>query len=171
RVNKEHMLAGVTFVDPQTTWIDPEVKLAADSTIHPFTVLRGRTRVGTGAEVGPHVVADDADIGQDARVGPFCYLRPGTKLGTGAKAGTSSRSRTPRSAPGPRFLTSRTSGTPRWARALTWPPGTSRPISLISRVARKERRRSGGTSGPAFTMASRHRWRSGTTLGLRAART
>src|SRR3954447_22339032 len=88
RVNKEHMLAGVTIVDPQTTWIDPEVELAADSTIHPFTVLRGRTRVGTGAEVGPHVVADDADIGRDARVGPFCYLRPGTKLGTGAKAGT-----------------------------------------------------------------------------------
>jgi bifunctional UDP-N-acetylglucosamine pyrophosphorylase/glucosamine-1-phosphate N-acetyltransferase len=88
RVNKEHMLAGVTIVDPQTTWIDPEVELAADSTIHPFTVLRGRTRVGTGAEVGPHVVADDADIGQDARVGPFCYLRPGTRLGTGAKAGT-----------------------------------------------------------------------------------
>ncbi|MDX6413644.1 MAG: bifunctional UDP-N-acetylglucosamine pyrophosphorylase / glucosamine-phosphate N-acetyltransferase, partial [Gaiellaceae bacterium] len=88
RVNKEHMDAGVTIVDPQTTWIDPDVVLAADSTIHPFTVLRGRTRVAAGAEVGPHVVADDAEIGAEAKVGPFCYLRPGTKLGVGSKAGT-----------------------------------------------------------------------------------
>jgi bifunctional UDP-N-acetylglucosamine pyrophosphorylase/glucosamine-1-phosphate N-acetyltransferase len=87
RVNKEHMLAGVTIVDPQTTWIDPDVQLAPDSTIHPFTVLRGRTRVGTGAEVGPHVVAVDAEIGEGAIVGPFCYLRPGTTLGPGARAG------------------------------------------------------------------------------------
>ena len=88
RVNKEHMLAGVTIVDPQTTWIDPEVELEPDSTIHPFTVLRGKTRVAAGAEVGPHAVAIDAEIGPDAKVGPFCYLRPGTKLGAGAKAGT-----------------------------------------------------------------------------------
>jgi bifunctional UDP-N-acetylglucosamine pyrophosphorylase/glucosamine-1-phosphate N-acetyltransferase len=87
RVNREHMLAGVTIVDPQTTWIDPDVELAPDSTIHPFTVLRGRTRVAAGAEVGPHAVVDDAEIGPDAKVGPFCYLRPGTKLGPGSKAG------------------------------------------------------------------------------------
>jgi bifunctional UDP-N-acetylglucosamine pyrophosphorylase / glucosamine-1-phosphate N-acetyltransferase len=88
RVNREHMLAGVTIVDPQTTWIDPDVELEPDSTIHPFTVLRGRTRVAAGAEVGPHVVAEDAEIGPGAKVGPFCYLRPGTKLGAGTKAGT-----------------------------------------------------------------------------------
>ena len=88
RVNREHMLAGVTIMDPETTWIDPDVELEPDSTIHPFTILRGRTRVAAGAEVGPHVVADDAEIGPDAKVGPFCYLRPGTRLGAGAKAGT-----------------------------------------------------------------------------------
>jgi bifunctional UDP-N-acetylglucosamine pyrophosphorylase / glucosamine-1-phosphate N-acetyltransferase len=87
RVNKEHMLAGVTIVDPQTTWIEPEVEIEPDATIQPFTILRGRTRVAAGAEVGPHVVASDADIGPRAIVGPFCYLRPGTKLGEGAKAG------------------------------------------------------------------------------------
>jgi bifunctional UDP-N-acetylglucosamine pyrophosphorylase/glucosamine-1-phosphate N-acetyltransferase len=87
RVNKEHMLAGVTIVDPQTTWIEPDVELEPDSTIHPFTVLRGKTRVAAGAEVGPHAVVVDADIGPDARVGPFCYLRPGTRLGPGARAG------------------------------------------------------------------------------------
>jgi bifunctional UDP-N-acetylglucosamine pyrophosphorylase / glucosamine-1-phosphate N-acetyltransferase len=88
RVNREHMLAGVTIIDPQTTWIDPDVQLEPDSTIHPFTILRGRTRVGAGAEVGPHAVAVDAEIGPGAKVGPFCYLRPGTKLGADAKAGT-----------------------------------------------------------------------------------
>jgi bifunctional UDP-N-acetylglucosamine pyrophosphorylase / glucosamine-1-phosphate N-acetyltransferase len=88
RVNNEHMLAGVTIVDPQTTWIEPDVQLEADCTIHPFTVLRGKTRVAAGAEVGPHVVAVDAEIGPGAIVGPFAYLRPGTKLGAGAKAGT-----------------------------------------------------------------------------------
>jgi len=49
RVNKEHMLAGVTIVDPATTWIEPSVTLAPDATIEPFTVLRGSTRVGAGA--------------------------------------------------------------------------------------------------------------------------
>jgi bifunctional UDP-N-acetylglucosamine pyrophosphorylase / glucosamine-1-phosphate N-acetyltransferase len=88
RVNKEHMLAGVTIVDPDTTWIEPEVELEADSTVHPFTILRGKTRVAAGAEVGPHVVAIDAEIGPGVLVGPFAYLRPGTKLAEGSKAGT-----------------------------------------------------------------------------------
>ena len=88
RLNREHMLAGVTITDPASTWIDPDVELERDATIHPFTVLRGRTRVAGGAEVGPHVVAVDAEIGPDVRVGPFCYLRPGTTLAAGSKAGT-----------------------------------------------------------------------------------
>jgi bifunctional UDP-N-acetylglucosamine pyrophosphorylase/glucosamine-1-phosphate N-acetyltransferase len=88
RINEEHMLAGVTIVDPATTWIEPSVELEADATIHPFTVLRGQTRVAAGAEVGPHVVAVDAEIGPGVLVGPFCYLRPGTVLEADAKAGT-----------------------------------------------------------------------------------
>jgi bifunctional UDP-N-acetylglucosamine pyrophosphorylase / glucosamine-1-phosphate N-acetyltransferase len=88
RVNEAHMLAGATIVDPQTTWIEADVELEPDTVIHPFTVLRGRTRVAAGAEVGSHVVAVDAEIGPGATVGPFCYLRPGTVLRAGAKAGT-----------------------------------------------------------------------------------
>jgi bifunctional UDP-N-acetylglucosamine pyrophosphorylase/glucosamine-1-phosphate N-acetyltransferase len=88
RINEAHMLSGVTIVDPASTWIDHGVALAADSTVHPFTVLRGKTTVAGGAEVGPHVVAVDASIGEGAIVGPFCYLRPGTVLEAGAKAGT-----------------------------------------------------------------------------------
>ena len=87
RINLAHMLAGATIVDPASTWIDPSVELQPDSTIHPFTVLKGQTRVARDAEVGPHVVAADAEIGPGALVGPFCYLRPGTVLEAGAKAG------------------------------------------------------------------------------------
>src|SRR3954453_6869444 len=88
RVNERHMLAGVTIVDPASTWIEADVEIEADATIHPFTVLRGSTKVAAGAQVGPHVVAIDAEIGAGVTVGPFAYLRAGTVLGEGAKAGT-----------------------------------------------------------------------------------
>ena len=88
RINTRHMLAGVTIVDPQTTWIEPTVEIEPDTTIQPFTILRGATRIETGAEVGAHVVAVDAVVGRGALVGPFCYLRPGTVLGESSKAGT-----------------------------------------------------------------------------------
>jgi bifunctional UDP-N-acetylglucosamine pyrophosphorylase/glucosamine-1-phosphate N-acetyltransferase len=87
RINHQHMLAGVTIVDPASTWIDPTVELEPDSTIQPFTILRGATTVARDAEVGPHAVAVDTEIGPGALVGPFCYLRPGTVLENGAKAG------------------------------------------------------------------------------------
>ncbi|HSC93055.1 MAG TPA: bifunctional UDP-N-acetylglucosamine diphosphorylase/glucosamine-1-phosphate N-acetyltransferase GlmU [Gaiellaceae bacterium] len=88
RINEAHMLAGAAIADPQSTWIEPDVELEPDCTIHPFTVLRGTSRVGAGAEVGPHAVLVDAEVGARALVGPFCYLRPGTRLAAGAKAGT-----------------------------------------------------------------------------------
>ena len=87
RINEAHMLAGATIVDPKTTWIEPSVELEPDTTIHPFTILRGETRVARGAEIGPHAVVVDAQVGPDALVGPFCYLRPGTVLEARAKAG------------------------------------------------------------------------------------
>jgi bifunctional UDP-N-acetylglucosamine pyrophosphorylase/glucosamine-1-phosphate N-acetyltransferase len=70
RINEEHMLAGVTIVDPGSTWIEAGVEIDSDVTIHPFTVLRGDVRISTGVEVGP-----------------FAYVRPGTVLGKGAKLG------------------------------------------------------------------------------------
>ncbi|MGH3039566.1 MAG: bifunctional UDP-N-acetylglucosamine diphosphorylase/glucosamine-1-phosphate N-acetyltransferase GlmU, partial [Gaiellaceae bacterium] len=83
-----HLEAGVTVVDPATTWIEPDVEIEPDAVIHPFTVLRGRTVVRRGAEIGPHAVVVDAEVGEGALVGPFCYLRPGTALAAQAKAGT-----------------------------------------------------------------------------------
>jgi bifunctional UDP-N-acetylglucosamine pyrophosphorylase / glucosamine-1-phosphate N-acetyltransferase len=71
RLNEQHMLNGVTIVDPESTWIEVGVELAQDVTIHPFTVIRGNVRIESGAEVGP-----------------FAYLRPGTVLGPRGKIGT-----------------------------------------------------------------------------------
>ena len=71
RINERHMLAGVTIVDPATTWIDADVEIEADTTIHPHSVLRGSIRIASGAEIGP-----------------FAYVRPGTEVGEGAKIGT-----------------------------------------------------------------------------------
>jgi len=88
RINLAHMLEGVTIVDPSSTWIEPDVVIEADVTIHPFVVLRGSTSVATGAEIQAHTVAVDARIGSGASVGPFCYLRPGTVLDSETKAGT-----------------------------------------------------------------------------------
>jgi bifunctional UDP-N-acetylglucosamine pyrophosphorylase / glucosamine-1-phosphate N-acetyltransferase len=88
RINERHMLAGVTIVDPRTTWIEPTVELEPDATIEPFTYLRGTTRVAAGAVVGANTVAIDARVGANATIGPFCYLRPGTALGESSKAGT-----------------------------------------------------------------------------------
>ncbi len=88
RILEAHMLEGVTIVDPGSTWIEPAVVIERDVVIHPFTVLGGRTVVRSGAEVGPHAVVVDSEVGGGACVGPFCYLRPGTVLEDGAKAGT-----------------------------------------------------------------------------------
>jgi bifunctional UDP-N-acetylglucosamine pyrophosphorylase / glucosamine-1-phosphate N-acetyltransferase len=88
RINQQHMDAGVTIVDPATTWIGPDVELEADAIVHPFTELRGRSIVRAEAEIGPHAVLIDAEAGERSLVGPFCYLRPGTVLMAGAKAGT-----------------------------------------------------------------------------------
>ena len=81
RINEAHMLAGVTIVDPESTWIDAEAMLEPDAVVHPFTVIRGASRIAARAEVGPHAVVVDSTVGEDALVGPFCYLRPGTVLG------------------------------------------------------------------------------------------
>ncbi len=104
RLLEGHMLAGVTIVDPGSTWIDAGVDIGQDARIEPGTSLRGATSVGPGATVGPHTTVldseigaeatvlrahvDTAKIGDGASVGPFAYLRPGTVLEAGAKAGT-----------------------------------------------------------------------------------
>jgi bifunctional UDP-N-acetylglucosamine pyrophosphorylase/glucosamine-1-phosphate N-acetyltransferase len=104
RILEAHMLAGVTVVDPASTWVDAGVQIAADARLEPGTSLRGLTRIGAGSTVGPLSTLIDAELGENvtvphsylvecevsdgALVGPFAYLRPGAVLEPGAKAGT-----------------------------------------------------------------------------------
>jgi bifunctional UDP-N-acetylglucosamine pyrophosphorylase / glucosamine-1-phosphate N-acetyltransferase len=104
RVNGVWMRAGVTLLDPATTWIDVTVTLGRDAVVEPNTQLRGSTVIGEGALVGPDTTLTDvyvaerasvvrthgsgARIGAGASVGPFAYLRPGTSLGDHSKIGT-----------------------------------------------------------------------------------
>src|SRR5699024_10251756 len=103
RVVTAWMEAGVTVVDPATTWIDVDVQLEQDVTLLPGTQLQGGTRVATGAVVGPDSTLTDVVIGagatvtrthgsdshidDGATVGPFTYLRPGVHLGERGKLG------------------------------------------------------------------------------------
>jgi len=103
RIVAAHQRAGVTVVDPTTTWIDVDVQIGRDTVIAPGTQLLGSTRVGTRSHIGPDTTLTDvhvgdgasvvrthgigAVIGDDAAVGPFTYLRPGTLLGAEGKLG------------------------------------------------------------------------------------
>jgi bifunctional UDP-N-acetylglucosamine pyrophosphorylase/glucosamine-1-phosphate N-acetyltransferase len=103
RVNDAWMRAGVSILDPATTWIDVTVRLSPDAEIDQNSQLLGATSVAAGAVVGPDSTLIDttvgegavvlrthsigAQIGPEATVGPFSYLRPGTKLGRKAKVG------------------------------------------------------------------------------------
>ena len=82
-----HMAAGVGIVDPRATVIDVDVEIGQDTTIEPFTTIKGRTRIGEGCLVR-HSYLVDCELEDGATVGPFAYLRPGTVLRAGAKVGT-----------------------------------------------------------------------------------
>lgn len=101
---EKHMRAGITVLDPATTWVDADVSLEPDVTLLPGVELRGRTKVAAGAVVGPYTTLADTTVGADSRieravcrgasiganvtVGPFAYLRPGSVLSDGAHIGT-----------------------------------------------------------------------------------
>jgi len=104
QINDGHMRAGVTLLDPTTTWIDASVTIAADAVIHPSSSLSGNTSISPGAVIGPRTTLIDctvlagasviesfckgAVIGENATVGPYTYLRPGTVLGSETRAGS-----------------------------------------------------------------------------------
>ncbi|MGD9619786.1 MAG: bifunctional UDP-N-acetylglucosamine diphosphorylase/glucosamine-1-phosphate N-acetyltransferase GlmU [Mycolicibacterium sp.] len=103
RIVAGHQRAGVTVVDPASTWIDVEVRIGRDTVVRPGTQLLGSTSVGTHCDIGPDTTLTDVSvadraavvrthgsssvIGEGAVVGPFTYLRPGTVLGAAGKLG------------------------------------------------------------------------------------
>ncbi|MBW6468020.1 MAG: bifunctional UDP-N-acetylglucosamine diphosphorylase/glucosamine-1-phosphate N-acetyltransferase GlmU [Coriobacteriia bacterium] len=104
RINREHLLAGVTMTDPDLVWIGPDVEIGRDTEIMPMTFLMGQTSIGTGVTLGPDTRVTDshiadgavvdssvligAQVGPGASVGPVAYLRSGAVLGKNSKAGT-----------------------------------------------------------------------------------
>ncbi len=99
-----HMRAGVTVVDPATTWVDAGVTLEPDVTLLPSVDLHGSTQIAAGATIGPQTSLTDTAVGADATVeravcrgavigagatiGPYAYLRPGTVLADGVHVGS-----------------------------------------------------------------------------------
>ncbi|MEC0228860.1 bifunctional UDP-N-acetylglucosamine diphosphorylase/glucosamine-1-phosphate N-acetyltransferase GlmU [Paenibacillus alba] len=103
RINREHMLNGVTITDPANTYIEKDVTIGADTVLLPGTILRGSTVIGEQCTIGPQteiidsIIKDDVTIKQsvlqdafvdnEASVGPFAYLRPGANIGKQVKIG------------------------------------------------------------------------------------
>ena len=96
RINADHMANGVTILDPETTYVDADVRIGRDTVIHPLTFLEGSTRIGQDCEVGPSTrivnsrlddgasvqfsVVNGARVRRGAAVGPYAHVRPGTDL-------------------------------------------------------------------------------------------
>src|SRR5438477_5364479 len=103
RIRDQHMLAGVTFRDPESCQVDGDVRIAADVVIERGTILEGKTSIGAGSRVGPYAVLRDTTVGErckvenstlegatledDVRIGPYSHLRPGAYLGRGVEIG------------------------------------------------------------------------------------
>lgn len=104
RLNREHMINGVTLIHPMLTYIDATVKIGKDTVIYPNTFLTGKTVIGEGCLLGPSCQIVDSRIGNnceitfsvvrearlasDVKIGPFANVRPGTKIGNKGKVGS-----------------------------------------------------------------------------------
>jgi len=102
-INDQWMRAGVTMIDPTTTWVDVTAELEADAVIFPGSAICGATRIASGAVIGPRTTLIDCEVGEGARVvesycigatigqgahvGPFTFLRPGSVLATDSHVG------------------------------------------------------------------------------------
>jgi bifunctional UDP-N-acetylglucosamine pyrophosphorylase/glucosamine-1-phosphate N-acetyltransferase len=104
RTNESLMRSGVTIIDPDTTYISPEVKIGRDSVIYPNTYIYGASRIGVSSTIGPNVWIEDSELGKNVtvklssyinnaiinnnvNVGPFAHLRPEARISDDAKIG------------------------------------------------------------------------------------
>jgi bifunctional UDP-N-acetylglucosamine pyrophosphorylase/glucosamine-1-phosphate N-acetyltransferase len=96
RINQELMLAGVTMIDPGSTYVEAGVTIGMDTLVMPNTYIQGSTTIGEGCEIGPNAhirnsrignrckvfmsVMESAQLEDDVDVGPFARLRKGAHL-------------------------------------------------------------------------------------------
>lgn len=116
RINEQLMLAGVTMIDPATTYVEASVAIGVDTVIHPNTHLRGKTAIGRECSIGPNAIISDSTIGDrckvkasvvegatledDVDVGPFAHLRKGAYLCHGVHMGNFGEVKNSRLGPG-----------------------------------------------------------------------
>lgn len=103
KIVEKHVAAGVEIMDPDHTYIDPRVKIAAGTTVLPGTILRGASVIGRNCTIGPNSVVNnctvgdetevnasqinDSTVGTHTTVGPFAYVRPNSTIGDRVKVG------------------------------------------------------------------------------------
>jgi bifunctional UDP-N-acetylglucosamine pyrophosphorylase/glucosamine-1-phosphate N-acetyltransferase len=103
RILHQHMLNGVTIVDPANTYIEADVVIGADTVIEPNTFLRGKTVIGEQCHIGPsadltdvvvanntvikYAILDQSQVADQSKIGPFTYVRPGSEIGSQTKIG------------------------------------------------------------------------------------
>ncbi|WP_217588356.1 bifunctional UDP-N-acetylglucosamine diphosphorylase/glucosamine-1-phosphate N-acetyltransferase GlmU [Lentibacillus saliphilus] len=103
RINRNHMKNGVGIIDPDHTYISPDVMIEADAVIHPGTIIRGQSVIHAHAEIGPHTeiidcvvdeatviahsVAKHSRIGKRVQIGPYAHIRPEADIANDAKVG------------------------------------------------------------------------------------
>jgi bifunctional UDP-N-acetylglucosamine pyrophosphorylase/glucosamine-1-phosphate N-acetyltransferase len=102
-IAERHMRAGVTIVDPSSTFIDAGVEIGEDARIEPWTILAGATVIGSGAIIGPQAqvhssrigpgtqvwssVVESSTVAEDVQIGPYSHIRPGCEIGAGCRIG------------------------------------------------------------------------------------
>ena len=102
--NEELMAAGVTLIDPATTYIDADVEVGPDTVLYPCVFLEGRTKIGSACEIHAgsrivnstigdrvcvrnHTVVTDSTVDSGAFLGPFAHVRPDSQIGEGVHIG------------------------------------------------------------------------------------
>lgn len=103
RINEKHLRNGVAIMDPEQTYIGPNVTIEQDVVIYPGSMIFGETHIATDAVIGPNSeisnctvgkgsvirqsVVNDSKIGEATNIGPFSHIRPGTVTGKDVRVG------------------------------------------------------------------------------------
>lgn len=103
RINEKHLLNGVTIMDPNSTYIGPDVEIEQDAVIYPGSVISGNSYIGADAIIGPHSEISDSSIGNETivrqsaiesskignkvQIGPYAHIRPNSSINDEARIG------------------------------------------------------------------------------------
>lgn len=104
RTNEKLMRSGVTLIDPETTYISPQVKVGRDTTIYPNTHIYGNSQIGRNCIIGPSTWIEDSKLGNgitiksscyiteasiknNVSIGPFAHIRPDAEIMDNVKIG------------------------------------------------------------------------------------